>query len=145
MDQEATTALLRSVYTGAVTGSESITDLLPKAEEEALRDAMLQHRQAYRSFADEAERRLGERGEEAREPGSMQKLGMKLGIEMKTAMESGSSRVAELMAEGSNMGIINLTKAKNSFPAADEAARDLCSRFIRAEQENIRRMKPFLQ
>ncbi len=84
-------------------------------------------------------------GRDPREPGMMQKLGMKLGLEMQTVMDTSCSHVAELMMNGSNMGIINLTKILNSFPNASPAVKDLCNRFVAEEQENIQRMKGFLQ
>jgi hypothetical protein len=42
------------------------------------------------------------------------------------------------------MGVIEMTKALNSYDGADAAARDLASRFVVQQNETIDRQKVFL-
>ena len=145
MNNSTEASVLKAIFKSAQTGSQSITDIMPQVKDTGLREDLNRHREEYERISDEAELCLGRLGEAAKEPGAMQKFGMKMGIEMETALDTTASHIAEVMINGSTMGIINVTKIMNGYPNAEPDTRRLSERFINSERENIERMKNYLQ
>lgn len=151
------TALLQEVYQGAVMGAESIRMLLPKVNNARFRsDLQTQHRQ-YQQTAAQAEEQLKALGRCPTELNNCQRSMLWAGVQGKTLCNKDTSHLAELMIEGSNMGIISLTRVLNSYPMpADpqsdpatqqsrQQAKDLAQSTIQAEENNIERLKTYLQ
>lgn len=149
-------ALLQEIYQGAVMGAESIRMLLPKVENPRFRsDLQTQHRQ-YQQTAAQAEGQLKALGRCPKELDSCQQAMLWTSVMGQTLCNKETSHLAEMMIQGSNMGIINLTKVLNGYtpadPQADPAgqdaqnqARDLAQSTIQAEENNINRLKTYLQ
>ena len=83
-----------------------------------------------------------------------------LALQGNTLCNRETSHLAEMMIQGSNMGIVSLTKALNSFAPLTQAdaqqdaapptqpeqqALDLARATIQAEEDNITRLKVYLQ
>ena len=76
----------------------------------------------------------------------MAKMGAKMGMSMKTMVDSTSSHIAELLMEGSVMGISELTRALRSFENTDcsEEALRICRNIITFENDNLDKAKKYL-
>jgi hypothetical protein len=81
---------------------------------------------------------LNEKPEDA---GSMKKAMSRMGIRMNTAIDHTSSHFAEMVIQGSTMGITDLQSVLNSNRDASDNTQRLCSSLIHREQNNINRMK----
>lgn len=155
-------ALLQEIYQGAVMGTESIRLLLPKVTNARFRSDLQTQNKQYETTASNAEQQMKQMGRCPKELTSDQKLMLKMAVASKTLMNRETSHLAQLMIEGSNMGIITLTKALNSYgtptdnPAQSETesknakppmnpAADLARTTIQAEENNINRLKVYLQ
>ena len=83
-----------------------------------------------------------------------------LSLQGNTLCNRETSHLAEMMIQGSSMGIVSLTKALNSFAPPTQAdtqqdaapptqpeqqALDLARATIQAEEDNITRLKVYLQ
>ena len=66
------------------------------------------------------------------------------GLEMETMADRSDAHIAEIVIQGATMGVIEMTKALNSYDGADAGARDLASRFVVQQNETIDRQKVFL-
>lgn len=150
------TALLQEIYKGAVMGTQSIRLLLPKVDNPRFRSDLQTQNQQYEQTAAQAERQLKELGQCPKEPEGYQKGMLWAGLQGKTLCNQETSYLAELMIQGSNMGIISLTKVLNSYTPADpqadpagqqaqQQARNLAEATIQLEEDNINRLKTYLQ
>ena len=76
----------------------------------------------------------------------MAKMGAKMGMSMKTMVDSTSSHIAELMMEGSVMGICEMTRALRSFEntSCSEDMLRLCRSIIKFENDNLEKAKRYL-
>jgi hypothetical protein len=74
----------------------------------------------------------------------MKKAMSRMGVRMNTALDHTSSHLAEMVIQGSTMGITDLQSVLNSNRNASEATQRLCSSLIHQEQNHIDRMKGFL-
>lgn len=150
------TTLLQEIYKGAVMGSDSIDQILPKVDNPSFRSDLQTQFQQYKQTAAEAERQLKVLNKCPQPLPGYEKAMLWGSLQGQTLVNKETSHLAEMMIQGSNMGIISLTKALNSYsvpngPEADPAstrrkqARDLAQQFIQNEQNNINRLKSYLQ
>lgn len=154
-------ALLQEVYRGAKMGDIAIRLLLPKVSNAQFRsDLQTQFRQ-YQTTASNAENQLKAMGRCPKEVTNGQQAMLWLALQSNTLCNRETSHLAEQMIQGSNMGIISLTKALNSFTAPcsangqpqdatpptepEQQALDLARATIQAEEDNITRLKAYLQ
>ena len=55
------------------------------------------------------------------------------------------AHIAEIAIQGANMGVVEMTKAMNSYAGAGQGARELAERFVARQNETIERQKRFLR
>ena len=103
--------ILKSVYRNADMAYESSGDVLKHCAHTRLRDEISAERERYRSVASQARTELIRRGSAAKPYPPHIKMMSKMGIEMKTMMDSNSQKLAELMVRGTTMGIIDMQHA----------------------------------
>ena len=65
------------------------------------------------------------------------------GIEMKTMLDDSTSKIAELLLQGTNMGIIEGRKLLN-HKHTDEAVNELVEEYVTMQEEAVEKLKKFL-
>ncbi|MCD8353319.1 MAG: hypothetical protein LUC47_03270 [Clostridiales bacterium] len=149
-------ALLQEVYQGAAMGADAIRYLLPKVDNPRFRSDLQTQQEQYRQTAANAEKQMKALGDCPKDLGSGQQSMLWACVQGKTLCNKETSHLAELMIQGSSMGIVNLTKVLNSYTPADplddpagqqaqQQARELAQTAIQAEEDNINRLKTYLQ
>ena len=63
---------------------------------------------------------------------------------MKTIKDHSPSKIADMMIQGSTMGITKMIKRINEYDGEDEQILDLARKQVKTEQANIEQMKKFL-
>ena len=139
-----TIQLLQDVVRNARTGEEAIGQLMEKAESREMRGELDREREQYRAAARDAESALAQAGGMPEPVGLAQKAGMWLGTQMNTLTDRSNAHIAEMVIQGATMGIIEMTKARNTYPDADAGAAGLASRFIVEQNDIIDRQKTYL-
>ena len=139
-----TIQLLQDVVRNARTGQDAVEHLMQKTEAGRMRDELIREKEDYGAAARQAESALAAAGGQAEPVGAMQKAGMWLGTQMNTLTDRSNAHIAEIVIQGATMGVIEMTKALNSYDGADATARDLASRFVVQQNETIDRQKGFL-
>ena len=104
--KSATAELLVAVYKNVKMASDSLLNLMPKVKDDKLKNDMTVQISVYEGFASRAAKLLAEEGVKPEEESMMTKLGAKMGMAMNTA-----SHIAEMIIEGSVMGVNDVTKA----------------------------------
>ena len=140
-----TIQLLQDVVRNARSGEEAINQLMDKAESQEMRGELDREREQYRASAREAESALAAAGGRAEPVGPLQKAGMWVGTQMNTITDRSNAHIAEMVIQGATMGIIEMTKARNTYPDADADAASLASRFIVEQNDIIERQKAYLE
>ncbi len=141
-----TAELAGLIYKDMKMGADSIINLLPKVEDEKIKARMTEQLDGYEKFAKQARRILEVEGVAPKEEGIMAKMGAKMGMSMKTMVDSTSSHIAELLMEGSVMGISELTRALRNFENTDcsEETLRMCRDIITFENDNLDKAKNYL-
>ena len=65
-------------------------------------------------------------------------------VRMNTVTNSNPDHIAEIMINGSTLGIVDMTKYINSHEGCDVYAVDLANRLIDTEEKNIEYMRGWL-
>ena len=138
--------ILAKIYKNVKMGAESVTKLLPKVADGEFKTKLTEQLNGYEEFASKAKTLLCQKGEVAKEETPMTKFWTRVGIAMNTMIDASSSHIAEMMIEGSTMGITDTTKIINEYENQPdcEAAVDLARDIVRFEQNNIEIMKKYL-
>ena len=140
-----TIQLLKDVAKNARTGEVALNDLMTCAESPEMRTELDRERRQYQSAAREAETALAAAGSQPEPVGMAQKAGMWVGTQMNTLTDRSNAHIAEMVIQGATMGIIEMTKARNTCPDADPGAASLASRFIVEQNDIIDRQKAYLR
>jgi hypothetical protein len=127
-------------------GADAIINLLPHVKDDPLRSLMTQQLDGYEKYAARAARVLEAQGEKPREENILTRVTARVGMAFSTLIDSTTGHLAELMIEGSNMGITEMTKLLNANGARESAEQParLAKEIIAFEQHNIEMMKHFL-
>ena len=136
-------AELQEVYKNAVLGMESVEDLRPLSNDRAFRNLLLKQYGRYAGVAKDVEIYAADHGVELDSPSFFAKGMMKMTTTINTVMDKSNSKLAEIMVQGINMGIVSITKVINRL--ADEGRKnEYADRMLELMQSNLAEMKVFL-
>ena len=139
-----TVQLLQDVVRNARTGRDAVEQLMDKTEG-GIKAKLHKERETYAHTQKEGESALSDAGGRAEPTGPMARAGMWMGIQMETLTDRSDSHIAEILIQGATMGVIEMTKALNTYGHADPSARDLANRFVAQQNAAIERQKGFLR
>lgn len=138
--------LLEQLYKNVKMGSDSIIKLLPKVSDGKFKTDLTDQLNGYESFAAKAKSRLKEMGAEAKEENPMVKLWSSIGMAVSTMTDSSDSHIAQLVAEGSNMGVTDSIKLLREYENTNvsEGTLKLVREVIDFEEKNLERAKSYI-
>lgn len=138
--------LLDQIYKNVKMGSDSIVKLLGKVSDSEFKTDLTDQLNGYESFAAKAKARLKDMGAEAKEENPMVKLWSSIGMTMSTLTDSTDSHIAQMVAEGSNMGITDGIKLLRDYEntSVSEGALKLVRDVISFEERNLERAKSYI-
>lgn len=136
--------LLEEIYQATAMGLEATELILPKVDDESLREEIERQGEDYKGMNAKTERMLSKVGREPVKKSPMQKAMLWGSVQMSTLMNSKPDHIAELMINGTTMGIIDMTKRLNDLKYADAGAKKLAEEFISNQQKSIENLKKHL-
>lgn len=138
--------MLEQLYKNVKMGSDSILKLLGKVSDGRFKTDLTDQINGYESFAAKAKARLKEMGAEAKEENLMVKMWSSVGMAMSTLTDSSDSHIAQLVAEGSNMGVTDGIKLLREYENTNvsEGALKLVRDVIEFEERNLERAKSYI-
>ncbi len=138
--------LLQGVYKAVTMSTDSVLTILGKAKKEDIRMELTEELDGYQNFANMTRERLSALSTPAQEAGILEKIPAELSIRMSTLTDDSSSKLAELMINGSTMGVIELQKEIKTAEKAGAHQENiqLAEGVLNFQQKNIDKMKEFL-
>ncbi len=138
--------MLEQLYKNVKMGSDSIVKLLPKVSDGKFKTDLTDQLNGYESLAAKAKKRLKEMGAEAKEENPMIKLWSSIGMTMSTLTDSTDSHIAQMVAEGSTMGVTDGIKLLRDYENTNvsESALKLVREVIEFEEKNLERAKSYI-
>lgn len=136
--------VLDELNKGACMGRDAIKFIIDKVDDEDLKKELKNQYSKY----DEIVTKIGElypeySQKEPHETSTMNKMMTWYGMEMKTMMDNSTSKLAELLMQGTNMGIIEGRKLLN-HKETDTEVQKIVKEYVDMQEDAIEVLKKFL-
>ena len=136
--------VLDELNKGACMGMDAIKDILDKVEDENLHKVLDDQYNSYKDIS----RRINEiypdySDKEPHETSTMNKVMTWYGIEMKTLTDHTTSKLAEILMQGTNMGIIEGRRLLNQ-KSTDEKINSLVEEYVNMQEKYVETLKDYL-
>lgn len=136
---------LAEIYRNAQLALTSISDILPAVEDETIKNELHSQHEEYERFSAKAAVLARDMGLELKEPNPMKKAMMWGSIKMNTMTDNSRSHIAEMMVQGTVMGITALRATAGDVPAdGNEAIISLLHEMIHKEEQFEKTWKGYL-
>ncbi len=136
---------LAEIYRNAQLALQSISNILPAVEDETLRDILSRQHESYEHFSAKASILARDMGIELKDPNPMKKMMMWGSIKMSTMTDNSRSHIAEMMVQGTVMGITALKATAGDVPVdGNDKIIALLDEMIKAEEEFEKVWKEYL-
>lgn len=143
MEKEDINAL-DEIHKGAYMGMDAIDFVLDKVEDNDLKKELQKEYDEYKEIAKRVEEVYPKYNEgEPHKTSMMNKAMTWYGIEMKTMSDKSNSKIAELLLQGVNMGIIEGRKILNK-KNIDKEVNDIISKYVTMQEESVESLKKYL-
>lgn len=135
---------LDEIHKGACMGKDAISFVLEKADDNEFKDELDKEYNDYDEISKRIEEVYPKYNEgKPHETGTMNKAMTWGTVEMKTMTDSTTSKLAELIMQGVNMGIIEGRRMLNKKDL-DEEINDIVSKYVSMQEESVERLKKYL-
>lgn len=136
--------VLDELNKGATMGIDAIKFVLEKVEDDEFKNVLEKQKSDYEAISSRAEKIYSKYSEkEPHETNAMNKVMTWYGINMKTMMDKSNSKIAELLLQGTNMGIIEGRKLLNNKDM-DEEIHKLLQEFVTMQEDWVEVLKKYL-
>ena len=136
--------VLDELSKGACMGRDAIHFIMDKVEDEKLKQELDRQYREYKEISEEINKIYPEYSDdEPHKTNAMTKMMTWYGIEMKTFMDSSTSKIAELLMQGTNMGIIEGRRLLNHKETNKEINK-LVEKYVQVQETAVEKLKSFL-
>ena len=138
--------MLEQIYKNVKMGADSIIKLLPKVSDGNFKTDLTDQLNGYESLAGKAKARLKEIGCTAKEENIVTRMWASVGMSMSMLTDSTDSHIAQMVAEGSTMGITDGIKLLRDYEnsSVSESSLALARDVISFEEKNLERAKRYI-
>ena len=137
-------SLLEAVVQNTEMGKNTLEQILPMTEDTRFKAELLRQRNIYQQLNQEAHTAIDACGGTAQGQSTMAKLNTKMGIGLKTLTDKSTRNLAQMLTQGSGMGVVDCVKAQKDCPNAAPGAKRLAQRLMDFEEDNRVKLEQFL-
>ena len=137
MEIKKSEEVLAEIHRNCQLALQSISDILPETEDAALREELMKEHEEYEHIGGKAAILARDKNIELKNPGPIKKAMMWSSIKMSTMKDDSPSHIAEMMVQGTVMGITALrsTLSDMSPDRADEDIEALARELLSSEEK----------
>ena len=137
--------MLAEVYRNCQLALESISDILPEVADDDLKSEIIRQHEEYEKISGKAAILAKDKGLELKEPNPFKKAMMWGSIKMNTLTDNSRAHIADMMIQGTVMGITSLKTSLGELPPNDdEEITSLLKELITVEEGFEKRLKTYL-
>ncbi len=138
--------MLENLYKNTKMGADSAIKIIDKAEGADFKRALTEQLCGYDEFAERIKERLHKIGYKEKDESIMARMGVSIGMAMNTMMDSSDSHLAQMVVEGSTMGITDTLKILRDYEnsSVSECAIKIARDIVSFEEKNVEKMKKFI-
>ena len=135
---------LDEIHKGACMGVDALSFVLDKVEDDEFKQELEKEYNNYKMIASEIEKIYPKYNDDKpHETGMMNKAMTWSEVEMKTINDRSNSKIAELLLNGVNMGIIEGRRILNKKKIDDEVSK-IVSKYVTMQEESVDVLKGYL-
>lgn len=136
--------ILNELNKGIKMGMDSISNVSEKVQDDRFKLDLKYQYDEYNKILNEVNNELTHYDDFPKELNPMQKAMGWMGVEMNTLTDKSNSKIAELMIQGTNMGIIEGVKLLNQNPNAKEEVKNTLNKFVKFQENTVEQLKKYL-
>ena len=137
--------VLDELNKGCAMGMDAIKNILDKVEDKKFKDVLENDFDKYKEIHHRIETKYEDYSkEEPTETSAMNKVMTSMMTEMKLMTDHSDSKIAELLMQGTNMGIIEGKKLLNHKEKLDKEVESILKDFIEMQEESVETYKNYL-
>lgn len=141
---EQNSNFLNELYRNTGMGINAINTLVTKTDDDNLKKDLETQLHQFRAIEVDVENEIEQRGIQTEPVSKAGKAGLWSSIKMNMMIDKTPSHIAQMMIEGANMGIIDLTRALHENSMADAQIKSIASRLLEVEKQSADTMKAYL-
>ncbi len=137
--------LLNFIYQNSEMGVETLNQMIELVANPSLAKQLEMQRKTYQDIHIKSREMLNENGYDEKAISSFERISAYIMINLKTLADKSDSHIAEMLIQGSNMGIIDATKKINEYEgSAEKDILSLMKKLKKSEEENAEKLKAYL-
>ena len=144
MDKNENISVLDEIHKGAKMGMDSISYVSEKVGDVNFKDNLSYQYNEYSNILDRVNDVYQKYGDIPNDSNINDKMMIWTGIQMNTMNDKTNSHIADLLIQGTNMGIIEGRKLINHNPNVDTQIRQILDDFVKMQENNVEKLKTFL-
>ena len=137
-------AVLNEVSKIAKMGMDSISYLSPKVSDRELRKQLVAMYSQYGNTQNQINSHFEKYGEIPDSTPLKDKMMSFAGVQFNTLKDKSNSHIADMLIQGTTMGIIEGRKLLNNNPDVDEDIKNVLNVFVKMQENNVEKLKTFL-
>ncbi len=135
--------VLDELSKGACMGMDAIHFIMDKVKDKALKKELEHQYEEYSKTKEKIDKIYPDDDKKPHETNAMNKAMTWYGIEMKTMLDDSTSKIAELLLQGTNMGIIEGRKLLNNNEI-NKDIHSLIQEYVDMQEKAVEKLKEFL-
>lgn len=136
--------MLNYIYQNAEMGKTAIEQIMKEVKYLEFRDVLKEQLKDYESILNKCDSLLALEGKLPKNIEVMPKIMSYFSIKFNTLKDDNLSHIAEIIINGSTMGITEITKNLNKYHHLHSSTKDIANKLLRIEQDNIEVLKKYL-
>lgn len=138
------TEILNEIHKGAKMGMESIGTITEKVEDLNFKKVLTAQYNEYKKIYDNSELLISKNHGKPEDIPPMQNMMTWMGIQMNTLTNTSNNKLADLMIQGINMGIIKGNEILNHEKNMPQEIHQLVDDYVALQERNLDEMKKWL-
>ena len=136
--------ILKEINKGSKYGINGINLTLQKAVDSNFKNVLVEQKGEYENIYNRSKTLLALKDQKSEDLDPLEKAMSWMAIQMSTLTNASNSKLAEILIQGNDMGIIKKKKLLNSPHVKDSTTKNIIKDFITLQQENIEGLKKYL-
>ena len=137
--------ILDEVNKGATMGMDAISYVSEKVTDNTFKEVLDTEFSKYEKISQRVNDLYAQYSDkDPHETNAMNKMMTWYGIQMKTMTDDTTSKLSELLMQGTNMGIIEGRRLLNQHPQADSDVKNILNDFVVMQEDSVETLKKYL-
>ena len=136
--------LLNKLYQNTTMGISALSTIIPKTKNPQLKGELQAQLTNYNNQSEALKTQIYSNNADPQDIGTFAKITSDASILMSTAINGTTSHIAEMMIQGTNMGVIDINKILNHTKVDDQSIITQAQDILTNEQQYIDKLKSYL-